>query len=67
MAVNKSGDDFNVKFSDVGKELHEGLSIKDEELSIKEEIDIDEIPFESQVSEDFDYSLIKCEIESGKF
>ena len=37
---------------DAGKELHEGVFIKNE-------MGIDEIPFESQVSEEFEYGDVK--------
>ena len=39
-------------FEDAGKELYKGVSIKDE-------MDIDEIPFESQVSEEFEFGDVK--------
>ena len=43
----------------IGKDLHEGLSVKDE-------IDIDEVPFESQVSEVYDVKniLVKSEAKN---
>ena len=58
MASGESNDDFkNVNvLEDTGMELHERVSVKDE-------IDIDEIPFENQVSEEFDYFLVKSEVE----
>ena len=42
---------------DTGKELHEGVSVKDE-------IDIDEISSKSQVSEEFEFIFVKSELES---
>ena len=48
-----------ILLEDVGKELHE--------VFIKEEIDIDEIPPENQVSEEFEFTLVKSEFESDSF
>ena len=58
-----SGDLDDVKnvsrLENIGKDLHEGASVKDE-------IDIDDVPFESQVSEVYDVKsvLVKSEVES---
>ena len=58
-------DDVTKNVSDlenIGKDLHEGLSVKDE-------IDIDEVPFESQVSEVFDCKniLVKSEAKNMSY
>ena len=58
-----SGDLDDVKnvsrLENIGKDLHGGVSVKDE-------IDIEEVPFESQVSEVYDVEsvLVKSEVES---
>ena len=47
------------RLENIGKDLHEGVSVKDE-------IDIEEVPFESQVSEVYDVKSVlgKSEVES---
>ena len=87
MASGELDDIKNVNLlEDAGKELEEGVSVKDEidideipfesqvsegtgkelaeGVSVKDEIDIDEILSESQVSEEFEFILVKSEVES---
>ena len=59
MASDELVDKKNViLLEDIGEELHEAVFVKDG-------IDSDEIPSENQVSDEFEFILVKSEFESG--